>query len=100
MAFDDVDDDAIICSISSIYRGKREGGMRGARQEASDSDRVCRMSRPTDARQDGRTCLARLNSLARTGTGKITFFLSHERDWQPDVVGSYLRRQHPLLELR
>ena len=38
-----------------------------------------------DAGRDGRTCLARPNSTARTGTGKNYFPCSadHEQDWQP-----------------
>ena len=38
-----------------------------------------------DAGRDGRTCLARPNSQARTGTGKHSFFCSayHEQNWRP-----------------
>ena len=44
-----------------------------------------------DARRDCRTCLARSNSQARTGTGKYYFPCSadHEQDWQPYPVDPY-----------
>ena len=45
-----------------------------------------------DAGRDGRNRLARPNSLARTGTGKMNHFPSstdHEQDWQPYQVDPY-----------
>ena len=49
-----------------------------------------------DAGRDGRTCLARPNSQARTGTGKKRFPCSadHEQDWQP-----YTRLIHSKLKV-
>ena len=41
--------------------------------------------------RDGRTCLARRNSQARTGKDKNVFLSSveNEHDWQPDPVDPY-----------
>ena len=44
-----------------------------------------------DAERDGPTCLARLNSQPRTGTGKkyFPYLADHEQNWQSYPVGSY-----------
>ena len=36
-----------------------------------------------EAGRDSRTCLARPNSKARTGTGGKSWSVDHEQDWQP-----------------
>ena len=44
-----------------------------------------------DAGRECRTRLARPNYQARTGTGKYSYSLFHEQDWQPYPVYPYFR---------